>query len=148
MCVWGQARSKRAERSGSTRRGVRPSGRVARRREGDEQGAGTLRSLDSDPGGPGADCRAARRHAPVLVEAASGPHWPPAVWGSRSRCAIGPVHPSWFAPDLVTHSSTKQVCVDMGTSCPAELPPGGGVKKAREPRRRVSRMYRNSGVAL
>jgi hypothetical protein len=105
LCVWGQARTKRADRGGSTAAWRALRGGMAGRREGDEQGAhgGSRRGGAGPPlagcplpGTAGPRGRHSRR---------SAVHARPLPW-SRSRRAGGPDPPSWPAPDLLSHSST------------------------------------------
>jgi hypothetical protein len=156
--------------------GVRWRGGWREGARGDEQRAGTAAA--PEPGGWSGPWQAVRRGAqppsrsPQLAVGSACSALP----RPRSRSAVGPVHPSWLAPDC-GHTQLHQTgaysfvwqiraswlgpdggrrlpSAIMGTptarppSAEPKVRPGGGVKRDAEPSRRVSRMYRNSRVAL
>jgi hypothetical protein len=105
LCVWGQARAKSADQGGPTAGGVTaPKGGTTAR--GSEQDAGALTVAGRRPGWSCCQRLAARRQAPAFTHAAKQLGAPSRCPASRSRGVTGPVHPSWPAPDLVTHSCT------------------------------------------
>ncbi len=106
LCVWGQARTKRADRGGSTAAWRAAVGRVARRAAGAEQGAGNGGRLHAG-GRSGPRQAAPRQPSPRAVATAGGAELRSGpLRRSPSRSAVGPAHPSWLAPDLVPHSFT------------------------------------------
>jgi hypothetical protein len=154
-CVYGVRREPR-ELIGAAvpQRGVRGrgGGAQARARAGrGPRGSPTRQEAGPGPGEPPAPAQPARRRHKLAVRSPGRGPMP----GPRSRSAVGPVHPSWAVPDLVPHSCTKQVCVCLGAAAQRRfnLPrsnrrPDPPLEEEPQPRRVVSRMYRNSGVAL
>jgi hypothetical protein len=108
LCVWSQARTKRVDRGRSTAAWRAWAGRW-------RAGAGTSKTratwVAHEAGGRYRARRAARAGAARAPSPQAGGPLPCTgpIPGPRSRSAVGPVHPSWPAPDLVPHSSTTQV---------------------------------------
>jgi hypothetical protein len=138
LCVWGQARTKRADRGGSTVAWRAASGRVAPMREGgDEQGSGTRPSLTRREAGPAlSGCPAPAQPPRDRHSWRSGPPHARPLPRLRFSSAVGPVRPSWLAPDS-GHTQFHQTGMCMfGSLAHWPLPrPGQTAGRPRQERR-------------